>query len=71
MGYQLQRMDKKQICSPLFVDENIDVLCKHIRVYMWEAIREMSYMLQTENQYIRRIVCILGNEQHDDAKDVT
>ena len=46
LGYQLQRMYRirNKFVHHSLVDENIDVLCKHIRVYMWEAIREMSYV---------------------------
>ena len=46
LGYQLQRMYRirNNFVHHSLVDENIDVLCKHIRVYMWEAIREMSYV---------------------------
>lgn len=46
LGYQLQRMYRirNRFVHHSMVDENIDVLCKHIRVYMWEAIREMSYV---------------------------
>lgn len=46
LGYQLQRMYRirNKFVHHSIVDENIDVLCKHIRVYMWEAIREMSYV---------------------------
>lgn len=46
VSYQLQRMYRirNKFVHHSIVDENIDVLCKHIRVYMWEAIREMSYV---------------------------
>lgn len=46
IGYQLQRMyrSRNRFVHHSIVDKNIDVLCKHIRVYMWEAIREMSYV---------------------------
>jgi len=46
ISYQLQRMYRirNKFVHHSIIDENIDVLCKHIRVYMWEAIREMSYI---------------------------
>lgn len=46
ISYQLQRMYRirNKFVHHSMIDENIDVLCKHIRVYMWEAIREMSYV---------------------------
>ena len=46
LSYQLQRMYRirNKFVHHSIVDDNIDVLCKHIRVYMWEAIREMSYV---------------------------
>lgn len=46
IGYQLQRMyrSRNRFVHHSIIDRNIDVLCKHIRVYMWEAIREMSYV---------------------------
>lgn len=46
LGYQLQRMYRirNKFVHHSIIDENIDVLCKHIRVYLWEAIREMSYV---------------------------
>lgn len=46
LSYQLQRMYRirNKFVHHSIVDDNIDVLCKHIRVYMWEAIREMGYV---------------------------
>ena len=46
LGYQLQRMYRirNKFVHHSIVDDNIEILCKHIRVYMWEAIREMSYV---------------------------
>jgi len=46
LGYQLQRMYRirNKFVHHSMIDDNIDVLCKHMRVYMWEAIREMSYI---------------------------
>lgn len=45
-GYQLQRMYRirNKFVHHSMIDDNIDVLCKHMRVYMWEAIREMGYI---------------------------
>lgn len=46
IGYQLQRMYRirNKFVHHSMIDDNIDVLCKHMRVYMWEAIREMGYI---------------------------
>jgi len=46
LGYQLQRMYRirNKFVHHSMIDDNIDVLCKHMRVYMWEAIREMGYI---------------------------
>lgn len=46
LSYQLQRMYRirNKFVHHSMIDVNIDVLCKHMRVYMWEAIREMSYI---------------------------
>ena len=46
IGYQLQRMYRirNKFVHHSMIDDNIDVLCKHMKVYMWEAIREMSYI---------------------------
>lgn len=46
LSYQLQRMYRirNKFVHHSMVDDNIDVLCKHMRVYMWEAIREMGYI---------------------------
>ena len=46
LSYQLQRMYRirNKFVHHSMIDDNIDVLCKHMRVYMWEAIREMGYI---------------------------
>ena len=46
LGYQLQRMYRirNKFVHHSMIDDNVDVLCKHMRVYMWEAIREMGYI---------------------------
>lgn len=46
LGYQLQRMYRvrNKFMHHSIVDDNIEVLCKHVKVYMWETIREMSYV---------------------------
>ena len=46
LSYQLQRMYRirNKFVHHSMIDDNIDVLCKHIQVYMWEAIREMSFV---------------------------
>ena len=51
LSYQLQRMYRirNKFVHHSIIDENIDVLCKHIRVYLWEAIREMSYVAVKRN----------------------
>lgn len=51
LGYQLQRMyrSRNRFVHHSIIDKNIVALCKHIRVYMWEAIREMSYVASKRN----------------------
>lgn len=46
LSYQLQRMYRirNKFVHHSMIDDNVDVLCKHMRVYMWEAIREMGYI---------------------------
>lgn len=46
IAYQLQRMYRirNKFVHHSMIDDNMEVLCKHIRVYMWESIREMSYI---------------------------
>ncbi len=46
LSYQLQRMYRirNKFVHHSMIDDNIDVLCKHMRVYMWEAIREIGYI---------------------------
>lgn len=48
ISYQLQRMYRirNKFVHHSMIDDNIDVLCKHMRVYMWEAIREMGYIAE-------------------------
>lgn len=51
VSYQLQRMYRirNKFMHHSMIDDNIDVLCKHMRVYMWEAIREMGYIADKRN----------------------
>lgn len=53
LSYQLQRMYRirNKFVHHSMIDDNIDVLCKHMRVYMWEAIREMSYIADKRKIY--------------------
>lgn len=53
LSYQLQRMYRirNKFVHHSVIDDNIDVLCKHMRVYMWEAIREMSYIADKRKIY--------------------
>ena len=46
VSYQLQRMyrSRNRFVHHSIVDKNIDALCKHIQVYLWEAIRELGYV---------------------------
>lgn len=46
LSYQLQRMYRirNKFVHHSMIDDNIDVLCKHMRVYMWEAMREIGYI---------------------------
>ena len=46
ISYQLQRMYRirNKFVHHSMIDDNIDVLCKHMQVYMWESIREMSFV---------------------------